>query len=207
MSRTTRRIATAAAAVALTVSAPGVVGIAQADDNGGSDRRWGLTSEVLQNQALVDAISTARADYRDAVRAAKDAYRTTMSGIWSTIQAQTQTQRDAVVAAKKAYLSAREAGADTTAAKMALSEAIVAYRSALQSAKAGQETAIANARTTAQGALTKARDAYRASITAAFAAAGLPVPEGLLTMGGRHGFGSDKWLGSGFGHMKGRGDR
>lgn len=208
MSRSTRRIASAAAAVALAVSAPGVVGIAQADDNGSdSDRRWGLSSEVQQNQTLVAAITTARDDYRTAVRSAKDAYRATMGGIWTTIQGQTQTQRDAVTTAKKAYLDARAAGADTTAAKMALSEAIVAYRSALQTAKAGQQTAITNARSTARTTLTQARDAYRSAITAAFAAAGLPVPDGLLTMGGRNGFGSDSWLSNGFGHMKDHGRR
>jgi hypothetical protein len=200
VSRTTRRIATAVAAAALVAGSPGLVGVASAHDNGGTGHGIVLSSELLANTPLVDAIRLARTTYRDAAKAAIGQFRTDMAGVRAAIDAATQTQRATLKKAHDDYEAAREAGSDTTAQKSAFASAMAAYRDALMAARAAQQPTITAATGTAKAALAAAETVYVAAVNTAFAtyAPGTTVPPGLLTPG----FG--RGMGHGMGHGLGR---
>lgn len=165
-----RRIAAMFAAFALALSAPGLVGIAHADDD--DDVRLALTS------AQVTAVTTARADYLKAAWQAKIVYRTDVVKARDAMDAALQTPRLNVLLAKDAYEVATRFGGDVTGTKAALETAIATYRSAYTSALAAARTVTDAARSTLRTSLTNARTAYVAAITAAFV--GTTVPESLL---------------------------
>ena len=110
----TRRLLTAAAAVALVASAPGFVSVASAHNNDGNGGRGSVISELASNAPLLDAVKAARADYRTAAKEAKDAYRAATAGAREAIVTATQTERDAFKKARADYRAARLAGTDTS---------------------------------------------------------------------------------------------
>ena len=207
--RTTRRIVTATAAIALMASAPGFIGVASAHDHGGngSGGRDGLTSEQSANPEFAMAIQTARTTYKDATKAVKDQFRTDIAGVRTAIETATATQKAAVKTAHDAYENARDANpaVDTTAQKAALDAAITAYKDALNTAKTAQQAVVTAAADKAKATLATALTTYQTSITEAFAtyAAGTTVPPGLLTPGWAHGLGDGKWLNHGLGDKHG----
>lgn len=165
-----RRIAAGLAAMALALSAPGLVGVAHADDD--DDVRIALTS------AQVTAVTAARADYLRTAWQAKLAYRTDVVKARDAMDATLQTPRLNVLLAKDAYEVAVRYGGDVSGTKTALDAALSAYRSAFTTALATAKTATDAARTVLRATLTNAKATYVAAVTAAFA--GTTIPKSLL---------------------------
>lgn len=166
-----RRLVAMFAALALALSAPGLVGVAHADDDD-DDVRLTLTT------AQVTAVTAARADYLKAAWQAKTTYRTEVVKARDSMDASLQAPRLNVLLAKDAYEVAVRYGGDVTGTKAALETAIAAYRSAYTSALNTARTATDAAKLALRAALNNARSTYVAAITAAFV--GTTVPPSLL---------------------------
>lgn len=164
-----RRIAATLAAFALALSVPGLVGVANADDD---------VTPVTLTSGQITAVTAARADYLKAAWQAKTTYRGDVAKARDAMDATLQGLRLTVLLAKDAYEVAVRHGGDVTATKAALDAAITAYRSAYTAALATARTATDAARTALRTALNNARATYTTAITAAFV--GTTVPTSLL---------------------------
>lgn len=170
-----RRIAASVAALVLTMSAPGLVGIAHADDD---ELENDVSLELVLTPAQVTAVTAARADYLKTAWQAKIVYRTAVLDARDAMDATLQTPRLNVLLAKDAYEVAVRFGGDVTGTRAALDASISAYRTAYASALATARASTDAARATLRTTLTNARATYIAAITAVFA--GTTVPESLL---------------------------
>lgn len=177
-----RRIAALFAALALALSAPGLVGIAHADDED--------DVIVLLTSAQVTAVTAARADYLKAAWQAKITYRADVTQARDAMDTVLLSPRLNVLLAKDAYEVAVRYGGDVAGTKAALDTALSAYRSAYASALATAKTATDAARATLRTALDTAKAKYTAAITAAFAGTGVP-PSLLNPPGSRMGWFKD----------------
>lgn len=175
-----KRIAALFAALALTLSAPGLVGVAHADDD----------VIVPLTAAQVTAVTAARADYLKAAWQAKITYRADVTKARDAMDTVLLSPRLNVLLAKDAYEVAVRYGGDVAGSKAALDTALSAYRSAYTSALATARTATDAARATLRTALDTAKAKYTAAITAVFA--GTSVPPSLLNPpGSRRGWFKD----------------
>lgn len=165
-----RRIAALFAALALALSAPGLVGIAHADDED--------NVIVPLTSAQVTAVTAARADYLKAAWQAKITYRADVTKARDAMDTALQSPRLNVLLAKDAYEVAVRYGGDVAGTKAALDTAVASYRSAYTSALATARTATDSARAALRTALDAAKAKYVAAITASFP--GTSVPRGLL---------------------------
>lgn len=198
MNRTALRLVTAAAALALGLTAPGAFGIAAADDRTIDARSWGLGSELQQNAELVAALDTAREDYRASAVAARASYRTVLQGVQERITATTASQRAAARTAGDAYRAVLEGRAtgDLADLKSQFASAWNAYRDALLAARAAARPAMDTAAAAAKASLMTARSIYTKAVTDAFVehAPGVSVPRLLQDPSAWMGLGDSRWL-------------
>jgi hypothetical protein len=182
MTRTIRSLAAFAASIALLLAAPGFVGIAAAHDNG--------SGQSALAPELYSAVKTARFVYASDIRTARDAYRSSLVKIRTSIQTETAQQLKAVQDAKKAFDDAVATGKDQAtvdALRDQLKTAIENYRKAIDDAKTAHQTDLANAQKVMVDAVTAAGSKYVKAVTDAFAkfAPGTTVTPGLLIPPGR----------------------
>jgi hypothetical protein len=198
MNRTALRLVTAAAALALGLTAPGALGIAAADDRPTDARTWGLSSELQQNAELVAALERAREDYRATVVSARTTFRTVLQGVQDGIADATASQRAVARTAGDAYRAALE-GRDTDdidELKAEFASAWNAYRDALLAARAAARPAIDTATGSAKASLMTARSIFTRAVADAFAehAPGVNVPRLLQDPSAWMGLGDSRWL-------------
>lgn len=198
MNRTALRVVTAAAALALGVTAPGVIGIAAADDRPADVRSWGLSSDLQQNDPLVAALQSAREDYRAAALSARSTFRTVIEGVQEDITERTASQRSAARTAGDAYRAVVEGQAtgDAAALRAKFASAWNAYRDDLAAATAAARPAMDTAAGSAKASLMAARSIYSAAVNAAFAkhARAATVPRLLQDPSAWLGIGDSRWL-------------
>jgi hypothetical protein len=200
MSRTTHRLMTATASVAVIACLPGLTGIASAHDVGTTSDRSSTITQSTMTQVQFAAVAAAREAYFASVASANSTLKVTLDGYMTTIATQTATLRDAANAAFTAYRNAKDVGLDTTALIVTWQTADEAYRVALDAAKASFATQVDAARVVAKTAIDAAGTAYIKAITDAFA--GQTVPDGLLELprSGSHHDGAGHWASLGSGH-------
>jgi hypothetical protein len=189
--RTARRLITLSASVALIATAPGLVGIASANDNP-SPSSTSTATHVTLSPELVKAVQDARSTFKTTVRSALDTYRTAKDAIRTAMAADTALTSLHVAkdAAKDVLHQAREAGTDTTGLQAAYDTAKTAYEAAKAPYKALEDAPKAALKT----AVDAAKVAYVDTVTKALAAAGMTVPANLLEVSGKH-------HGYAFGHL------
>jgi hypothetical protein len=188
--RLARSVLAVTASAVLLLTAPGLVGVAVAHDNGGggSSQAHNPISPDLQM-----AIKDARIAYLSAVKKATADYRDALIRIRTSIQAETASQLKAVQDAKTALDEAAKAGKDQATLdqlRQSLKSAIDSYRNSVLTTKSAHETDVAGAQQAANDAIGAAGIAYAKTVTGAFAkfAPGMTPPPGLLKPPGR-GFG------------------
>ena len=191
--RTARRIVTLSATVALVATAPGLVGIASANDTP-SPTVGATHAQLTLAPALITAIQDARNAFKTTARAASDTYRTAKAAIRAAMDADTSlTQLHAAKdAARQALELALKAGTGTPALQTAYDNARTAY----EAAKAPYRTQEDVARNNLRMAVDAAKAVYVAAVKAAFAtyAPTAAIPANLLEVSGKH-------HGYAFGHL------
>lgn len=211
MNRTALRIVTAAATLMLGATAPGVIGIAAADDRPADVRAWGLSAELQQDVALVTDLKAARDSYRASALSARTAFRTALEGVQLLIQEQTGPERAAARAAGDAYRAVLEGAAtgDLAELKDEFASAWNAYRDALLAARAAAQSAVDTATGSAKASLITARSIYTNAVLTAFAqhAPGTAVPKLLQDPGSWMGMSDSRWLGQASDRQRGRATR
>jgi hypothetical protein len=194
MKRTALRVATALAAVALVLP----TSIAQADDRPADARGWGLSSELQANTPLVEALRAAREEYRTAVLGAKTQLRTTLESVRQQVSSATADAKANLKAAGDAYTVADgRSTADAERLRAAYAAAAKAYRDALATARASTQRDFDTALAQAKSTLSSARSLYIGRVKAAFQqfAGGQAAPATLLEPDWWPGLGDGSWLG------------
>jgi len=191
--RTAIRFVTLTASVALVATAPGLVGIASANDTP-SPTAPATSTQVTLSPALVTAIQDARSAFKTTVRTASDTYRTAKAAIHAAEDADASlTQLHAAKdAARQALELAVKAGTSTPALQTAYDNAKAAYEAAKAPYTAQEKTA----RTNLQTAVDAAKAVYVTAVKTAFAtyAPTMAIPANLLEVSGKH-------HGYAFGHL------
>ena len=191
--RTARRIITLSASIALIATAPGLVGVASANDTP-SPTVPASNAQMTLSPALVTAIQDARNAFKASARTSMDVYRTAKTAIHTAMEADANlaSLHSAKDAAKQALRLAFAAGTSTPALQAAYDNAKGAYDIA-RATYAAQEDA---ARTALQASVDAAKVIYVAAVRAAFTtyAPTVAVPANLLEVSGRH-------HGFAFGHL------
>lgn len=192
-----RTLVTALAAVALGVA---TASPAAAAERPADLRSWGLTAEQSSNSALVDALATAREEYRTAVLDARSVLRATQEGVRQQVAADTADERTTARSAADALaaaLAGRTSG-DIERLRAANTTAQRAFRDALAAARAQTQSALDTAVAAAKSTLSAARSAYLAEVRSAFTlhASGQAIPRALLEPEWWPGLSDGSWLGA-----------
>jgi hypothetical protein len=192
--RNARRFITLSATVALIACAPGLAGVASANDSPSPTPT--STTQTTVSPDLIKAVQAARDAYKTTTHTAKDAYRVAKKAMHTAIEATLATQHDALKAAHDALRIAHEAGTDTPEMRASYEALKSAYETAKHTAETTWLASNADPRIALNTAITAAQGTYTAAIKSAFAtyAPTMTIPAGLLQAPG-------KGHGNAFGHL------
>jgi hypothetical protein len=192
--RNARRFITLSATVALIACAPGLAGVASANDSPPPTPT--STTQTTVSPDLLKAVQAARDAYKTTTHTAKDAYRVAKKAMHTAIEASLATQHAALKAAHDALRIAHEAGTDTPEMRTSYEALKSAYETAKHAATTTWLATNTDPKIAFNTAIKSAQDAYLVAVKAAFAtyAPTMTIPAGLLHAPG-------KGHGNAFGHL------
>jgi hypothetical protein len=192
--RNARRFITLSASVALIACAPGLAGIASANDRPSPSPT--STTQTTVSPDLIKAVQAARDTYRATTHTAKDAYKVAKKAMHAAIETSLAAQHAALKASHDALRIAHEAGTDTPEMRASYEALKSAYETAEHAATTTWLATNADPKIAFNTAIKAAHDAYTVAVKAAFAtyAPTTSIPAGLLQAPG-------KGHGNAFGHL------